>query len=277
MNWQEKCTKALLDVLDVPKLSYKQRAAKWAEVRGELLEESRRRFSDPVHQRIVLADLTDQLKRCSLRGFNLSRIFFARVNFERAELIDTSFRQCIFESCSMAHANIQGADFWDSDMKDTNLHQVDKYWLGTNLNTASEITAVRNHARPEVVALSQLQRRSADIQKATSNRLMRWWNNKTQLGSDFGPVAWLFTGVNLFFGVFYYVVQKCDPSALHPSGTYTLLDTIAMALLRSLTTNALAEPATTWLAYVCVLNALLGVLIIGLFIAQITKLFLRSL
>ena len=178
----------------------------------------------------------------------------------------------------MAQANVRGADFWEADLTTMTLYNIDKYWIATNLNTRSEITAAGNNARPGLVEAAREQRRMSDIQRAEPRWLLRWWNERTNLGANFWPVAILFLGVNLLFAcIYYFGVQQCWPHAFMPDRHYSFMETLVMALLRSITTNAIAEPNdNTLLAYLFFFNGFSGVVVIGLFVAQITKLFVRS-
>ena len=113
-DWERKCLDALLAILDDTSKAPSDKADSWTVVREELLAESRKLFSDLRYQRINLTGVS--LQGQDLSGFNLSRIYFARVHFDRAILVNTSFRQSIFDGCSMAYADIEGADFWEANL-----------------------------------------------------------------------------------------------------------------------------------------------------------------
>lgn len=176
----------------------------------------------------------------------------------------------------MVGADVQGANFWEADLRNLSLYNVTNYRLGANLNTRSEITTAANQARPDLCEAAREQRLQMDVMRFTPSKLVRKWNEWTNFGSNFVPITALFVASNLFFGFAYYLIQLWSPSAFNPSGSYGFWDTLAMAFFRSITTNAIAEPSVTWLSFVFILNGLAGLFIIGLFVAQLTKLLLRS-
>lgn len=274
-EWQRHCSHEFTDLIARSDLTPTDKLDRWNEIKRSLEDLARRTIEKPTEQRVILADL--DFSGVDLSGFELSRIYFARVKFDRAKLVNTSFRQSIFgERCSMAGANIQGANFWEADLKDLSLYNVTNYRLGANLNTHSEISTATNKARPDLCEAAREQRLQMDILRFTPSKLVRKWSEWTNFGSNFLPIILLFLVTNLGFGLAYYAVQEWSPSAFVPPGSYSYLDTLAMAFFRSITTNAITEPSVVWLSFVFISNGLAGLFIIGLFVAQLTKLLLRS-
>ena len=102
-EWQKVCTSALLDAVDHPH----ERLERWTA------------FRKKATQRVIIADEIFDGK--SLVGVDLSRCFIARCSFRRSNLSHVNFAQSMFRNCDAHEANIVGADFSSSDMRNDGL------------------------------------------------------------------------------------------------------------------------------------------------------------
>ena len=204
-TWQQTCTAALLDAVQAGERAGPEQ---WV----NFITNAERA------NRVIIADASFDDK--SLRGFDLSRTYFARVTFLRANLSNTDFQQSIFRKCDASDANIEGAKFRGAD-----LHGDGLILSGALFNEETDFEVERSRLPDE---LAPGLRGVADRAKFAR----RWRQRKsyspaaqgmlflTRHGYSLGPLIWVGLFVAALFSLLFWLAGSTSDTAILASIGY---------------------------------------------------------
>ena len=264
--WQIHCTSILMGILDRSGYSQQDRVQEWTTEKMLLAQK----------QRVIVADA--DLTQRNLTDFDFSYVYFARVKFVRANLTRAKFRRATFLDCSMRGADLDRASLWLADTKTMDLAEVRNY-SRADLNTNTPITR-QNYARPLLVRLAEDHRYKQDIPISGIGgwfgRFLAW----TDFGARLLPTVYIVGGVNVAFGTLYWLIEKAWNGTFvfagNAKGSFDYVTMLLMAFQRFTNAPALIESSNVAVGYLFVANAIMGLLAVGVFIAQVTKLLVMS-
>ncbi|MGA7975302.1 MAG: pentapeptide repeat-containing protein [Pseudolabrys sp.] len=268
-DWQEFCTRTLMDTLGLPE---HQRTLAWTEARTELLRLAEKCIARREYRRIVIADA--DLSNRELRGYNFNYCYIIRTIFKGADIRDATFQYSILRHGSLRDANSIGAVFSFADLQGT---------VVENLRYDSNSKFGFSIFRPSGPVSPQLEDRVGHDRAAVSSGNAPFLNKLLNVLTGYGfRIRPLLLGSSLVVFIFAILYRLSAPSsfavgagATQPK-SLTFWNFLLFSAERFLNASPWIYGVSNWSHFLAVAETAFGVFCIGLLVAMLVRLVMRS-